>query len=251
MKSVCVGVIGDFKPGLRSHEATNRALELAAETLGIGVRVHWTPTRSLAGGGVEALASFDALLAAPGSPYQSMEGALAGIEWARAKDFVFLGACGGFQHTVMEFARNVMGIRDADTAEHGGGSQNLVIDRVVCEVDDRAPGAPRLSGWRTVRVEPGSLLWRLTGSETLEEEYFCNYEVNDAYRVRMEAAGLKITARDERGEVRAVELPGLRFFLATLFQPQLQSAVKGTAHPVLVGYLKAAAGLPEVKTTAA
>ncbi len=74
----------------------------------------------------------------------------------------------------------------------------------------------------------------------IPEEYFCNYEVNPQYEFRMEAAGLRVVARGPGGEARAVELPGRRFFLATLFQPQLSSAPE-RPHPVIVAYLEAAA----------
>ena len=93
------------------------------------------PTPSLVEPGArKVLESFDGLWAAPGSPYQSMDGMLKGIEFARTRDWPFLGTCGGFQYTVIECARNVLGIKDADTAENNSGSQNIIIYPVACAV---------------------------------------------------------------------------------------------------------------------
>jgi CTP synthase (UTP-ammonia lyase) len=130
-------------------------------------------------------------------------------------------------------------LADADSAEHGTASGNLVIAPVSCPVPDRPEGAPRLFGARPVRILPGSRLFDIYRSEQAAEEYFCNYEVNPRYRDRLDEAGLKVSALGEAGEVRAVELPGHCFFIATLFQPQLSSA-PDRPHAFIIAYLEAA-----------
>ena len=88
----------------------------------------WIPTPSILEPGAEKkLESFDGLWASAGSPYQSMDGMLNGIEFARRREWPFLGTCGGFQYALIECARNVLGIKDADTAENNSGSKNIVI----------------------------------------------------------------------------------------------------------------------------
>ena len=104
---------------------------------------------------------------------------------------------------------------------------------------DRVEGAPKLSGACRVRVLAGSRLAAAYGREQTDEHFFCNYEVNEAYRARLEAAGLRVSAVGERGEVRAVELPDRRFFVATLFQPQL-APLRERPHPAIEAYLRAA-----------
>jgi len=135
----------------------------------------------------------------------------------------------------------VLGIPDADTAENDSGSANSVISPVSCAVPNRAPGAPKLSGGGRVCIEPSSLLHSIYGKLETVEEYFCNYEVNPEYEPKFRAAGLRFTARGSQNEIRAAEIDGKRFFLATLFQPQLSSTAE-QPHPVFLAYLRAIVG---------
>jgi CTP synthase (UTP-ammonia lyase) len=144
-----------------------------------------------------------------------------------------------------------MGIADADTAEESRPTENHVIVQVSCPAPNAAKygaEAPKLSSAATVKPAAGSRLAALCGNLGLNEEYFCNYEMNRHYERRFEAAGLLISARGPQGEPRAFELPLHRFFMATLFQPQLTTAATGQPHPIIVGYLKAIA---ERKTASA
>ena len=138
----------------------------------------------------------------------------------------------------MEYARNVLGIADAQHAEYDALVGTLLITPVACPVPDRAAGAPKLSGTQKISLRPGSLAHRIYGSDLIEEEYFCNYELNPAYQARIDAAGLRVIGTGEHGEARIVELPHHRFFLATLYLPQLASA-RHRPHPLIVAYLRA------------
>jgi CTP synthase (UTP-ammonia lyase) len=129
-----------------------------------------------------------------------------------------------------------MGIADADSGEHETLSKNLIIAPVVCPVPDRRNGAPKLSGTCKLRIQPGCRLAAIYGANEVEEEYFCNFEVNPDYIQEFSRAGLRLSAFGEHGELRAVELPDHAFFIATLFQPQL-SSTDGSPHPLIVGYL--------------
>ncbi|HMD98206.1 MAG TPA: hypothetical protein VKM93_12870 [Terriglobia bacterium] len=117
---------------------------------------------------------------------------------------------------------------------------------VVCAVPNCAEGAPKLSGASHIRIKPASLLYTIYGREEANEEYFCNYEVNPEYERPLAGAGLNMTAWGPNGEVRAAELPSHRFFLATLFQPQLSTAAE-KPHPVIVAYLQAATRFKEAR----
>jgi CTP synthase (UTP-ammonia lyase) len=134
----------------------------------------------------------------------------------------------------------VVGIADADSAEHASTSKNVIIAPVACPVPSRRDGAPKLSGTCKLRIQPYCRLAAIYRSEEVEEEYFCNYEVNPAYRQDFANAGLRLTAFDENGELRAVELPDHHFFVATLFQPQL-SSTEAMPHPIIVEFLAASA----------
>ncbi len=241
---VRIGILGDFNPEFRSHHATPDSLQHAARKLDAKGEAEWIPTPSLTAAGAEkGLESFDGILASPGSPYKSFDGMLKGIEFARRRDWPFLGTCGGFQYALIEFARNVLAIADADSAENDSGSKNIVIYPVACAVTGRKDGEPKLSGKiPEIRLRPGSYLQSFYGKdkEVVTEEFFCNFEVNPDYEWATMEAGFPIVARGTQGEIRAIESPTHRFFIATLFQPQLSSTEK-TPHPVILAFVQAAA----------
>jgi CTP synthase (UTP-ammonia lyase) len=139
----------------------------------------------------------------------------------------------------------VLGIKDADTAENNSGSKNIIIYPVACAVPDRAPNqvkdAPKLSGpVPEIRLRPGSYLQSFYMKDTAVEEFFCNFEVNPDFEWICMEAGLPIVARGSQGEIRAIESPTHRFYIATLFQPQLSSQ-PGKPHPLLMAFVQAAA----------
>lgn len=240
-EAVRIGILGDFNPEFRSHHATNDALQHAAAELNLTLESQWIPSPSVVQpGGQKMLESFDGLWASPGSPYKSMEGMLQGIEFARRRDWPFLGTCGGFQYALIEFARNLLGMADADTAENNSGSKNIIIYPVACAVPNRAKGAPKLSGSvPEIRLRPGSYLQSFYAKETVAEEFFCNFEVNPDFEWISMEAGFPIVARGPQGEIRAIESPTHRFYIATLFQPQLSSK-PGKPHPLVMAFMQAA-----------
>ena len=243
MTAVRIGILGDFNPEFRSHHATPDSLQHAARKLDLKVESEWIPTPSLIGSDTEKiLESFDGLWAAPGSPYKSFDGMLKGIEFARRRDWPFLGTCAGFQYALIEFARNVLGITDADSAENNSGSKNIVIYPVACAVPNRKGDAPKLSGTvPEIRLRPGSYLQSFYGKkEIVSEEFFCNFEVNPEYEWCAMEAGFPVVARGSQGEIRAIESPSHRFFIATLFQPQLSSTEKNP-HPLVMAFVQATA----------
>lgn len=134
-----------------------------------------------------------------------------------------------------------MGIADADTAEHNVPTATHIIVPVSCAVPNRAPGAPKLSGENQVRAVPGTKLAAILGTAAIEERFFCNYEVNDAFRPKLEAAGMRASVVGHQGETRAIELATHPFFVATLFQPQLTSKSTGQPHPLICAFLQATA----------
>lgn len=234
-----VGIVGDFDREKRSHWATEAALFHAAARVGVVVEPSWRSTSSIhEAGAAQRLADVDGVWGAPGSPYVSMPGALSAITLARERDVPYLGTCAGFQYALIEFSRSVLGVADADSAENASSSENIVITPVDCPLPARARSQPALAGLGLVRPAPGTQLAVLCSVGELREEYFCNFETNPAYQARWEAAGLRVAARGPAGEMRAFELPRNRFFMATLFQPQLSSSHE-RPHPVVEGFLRA------------
>jgi CTP synthase (UTP-ammonia lyase) len=239
---VRIGILGDYDPKSPTLPAIEKSLQHAAAQLNLPLESEWIATPSLlAADTKKKLESFDGIWAAPGSPYKSFDGMLKGIEFARLRDWPFLGTCGGFQYALIECARNVLGIKDADSAENNSASKNIIIYPVVCAVPNRPKGKPKLSGAiPEIRLRPGSYLQSYYSLDTVTEEFFCNFEVNPDYEWAAMEAGFPVVARGPQGEIRAIESPTHRFYIATLYQPQLSSQ-PGKPHPLVLAFVQAAA----------
>lgn len=225
-----IGVVGDYRDDSETHRATDAAVEHAAEGHGWTAEVTWIPTPDLEGTAAQTLARFHALWIAPGSPYQSMQGALDAITYARTRDIPLLGTCGGFQHVVIEFARSVVGIADAEHAEHDPTASRLLINALACSLVGKV---------MDVTLVEGSAAHRAYGATSATERYYCRFGLNPHYVEPLIRGGLVVSGTDQDGEARIVELPSLRFFVATLFVPQTSSA-RGAPHPLISAYLQAA-----------
>ena len=232
---VKIGIIGDYQPNLRYHMATEEALIHAASALSITVTPSWLSTQSLENKIVtEKLNVFHGLWCAPGD-YKSMNGALQAIQYAREQGKPFIGTCGGFQHALLEYARNELGINDAQHEETSPGAPILLITKLAFSlVGER----------RVIKMVPGSLSHKIYAGEEASEQFVCNYGLNPQFRNQFEDSRLRITGVDENNDVRVVELNDHPFFIATLFQPQISSR-PSKPHPLIVAYLKAASACKE------
>lgn len=230
-KSIKVGIIGDRDPNKATHAATEEALGHAADAGGVSVVAEWLPTAGLQ---AEAgtLAGFDAFWCAPGSPYKSLDGALRAVRFARESGVPFVGTCGGFQHAVIEYARNMLGRTDAGHAEYDPLSPDPFVSALSCSPFGRT---------MRVELEAGSKVHGIYGAAVAEEEYRCNYGLAPENRRLLEEGGLRVSGTDPEGEARIVELPGHPFYVATLFVPQMGSR-PGGPHPLISAFLKAGFG---------
>jgi len=230
-ESIRIGIIGDFNPDNPTHVKTNLALGHAANLLQAEVAVAWVPTMEIEEHGPEAvLGACDGLWCSPGSPYRSMEGALRGIRFARENGAPFIGTCGGYQHAVIEFARNVLGFAEADHEESNPYASVLFVSKLVCSVFDKT---------LLIKLKPGSAARKYIGRDQISEHYYCNFGLNPEFRNQIEDGGMVISGEDPDGEARVLELPDHPFFIATLFLPQ-DSSTKEQPHPLIAAFLKAA-----------
>lgn len=221
-----LGIIGDHDPDNPTHLATNEGLKHATEALQVhSVEAIWLPTDQS-----HPFSDFHGLLCSPGSPYKSLEGALLGIQCAREREIPFLGTCGGSQHLILEYARNVMGIQEAAHAESDPYASCLFITPLSCSLVGKS---------MEVKVKPGSKAAQIYRSTQAIEKYYCNFGLNPAYQEQLERAGLEISGTDSAEEARIIELPGHPFFLGTLFVPQANST-RENPHPVVLQWLRAA-----------
>ena len=134
---------------------------------------------------------------------------------------------------LVEYARNVLGIADAEHAETSPDADALVITPLACSLVGQE---------HPVRVLTGTRCAELYGAAEPSERYYCNYGLNPTYRPALEDSGLHVAAVDEEGDVRAVELEDHPFFFGTLFLPQMRSRA-GKPHPLLAGFAAALAGV--------
>lgn len=234
-----IAIIGDRNPSFPPHLATEEALLAAAPDSS----PIWLPTMALANKFQvkEQLSSVDGLLIAPGSPYQSMEGALHAIRYARETAKPLLATCGGFQHVVIEYARNVLGFEDADheeylppdeyprtLAEYAICASRLFIRQLSCSLVGKT---------MQVQLADGSRARALYGAAETTEHYYCNFGLNPLHQQQLHDGGLKVSGIDQDGECRILEIPSHRFFIATLFLPQMSAgrlpSLADPVHPLL------------------
>lgn len=134
----------------------------------------------------------------------------------------------------MEYARNVLGITDAEHEESSPAATTLFISRLACSLVGKA---------QRILIAPNSIAHRAYGGSEVLEQFFCNYGLNPTFRDEVKKGRLNITGVDPEGEVRIVELSDHPFYVATLFLPQVTSS-PGTPHPLIVSYLEAAVAFP-------
>jgi CTP synthase (UTP-ammonia lyase) len=226
-----IALVGDCDPAIRAHAAIPMALHLAADELNCAVHPAWVSTSSLTKAAVTKLLDpFHGIWCVPGSPYQSIEGALRGIRFARENSRAFLGTCGGFQHAIIESFRNVTGLKDADHAESNPNAKMPVIARLACSLENRGG---------VIRLQAGTKIGAAYRRHEITESFNCNFGFDARYEEQLVKSGLKISGRDPSGEARVIELPSHPFFIATLFQPE-RSAFTARAHTLIKAFVEAA-----------
>jgi CTP synthase (UTP-ammonia lyase) len=226
-----IAIIGDYNAEYQSHIATSGAVRHSSAALGLAVECSWVSTEHLARPeGPKRLAEFGGFWIAPGSPYKSMNGALSAIRVAREQRIPLLGTCGGFQHIILEYARNVLGFVDAEHEEADPQASRLFISRLTCSLVGRT---------MSITLQPDSLVARSYGRTKIQEQYRCNFGVNPEYEGVLRSSALRVVGSDDEGVVRVVELAGHPFFVGTLFVPQLTSA-HSAPHPLVSAFVKAA-----------
>ena len=233
---VRIGIIGDFNSEYPSHIATNKAIEHAGSSLKISTEIIWLPTTEIEKQEIQ-LERFDALWCSPGSPYQSMEGAILAIQFAREKAYPFIGTWGGFQHTLVEYARNVLGIKNAGHEENNPKTSIPLINQLKRSLVGKS---------EKIELMKDTLAYRACRRRIIEEKYSCSYSLNPEYQERFKGSGLKIVGSNEEGAARVIELTGQAFFLASLFLPQMNST-KEKPHPMVLNFLKKALRFRQLK----
>jgi CTP synthase (UTP-ammonia lyase) len=223
-----IALLGDFQPDSELHAATTGAIAHARQDLGLDVHAEWIATQAA---NSAMLAQFSGIWVAPGSPYRNMQNVLAAIEHARKHGIPCLGTCGGFQHMILEYARNVLQFADAQHAEYDPNASRLFISRLSCSLVGRK---------MQLRFAAGSQAANIYGKLQATENYYCNFGVNPDYVGMLTGGPLVVSGSDAEGEVRVIELPGHPFFVGTLFVPQARSTA-AAPHPLVSAFLSSIA----------
>lgn len=221
-----MGIIGEFDPGFDPHLQTNDAVAHVLAARETPLSVDWVSTSEIDQG---VLDMYDGLWIAPGSPYDDLSSAVDAVEWAREEEIPCLGTCGGFQHMVIEYARNLLGFEDAEHAEYDPYASRLFISELDCS----------LSGRRmNLEFESGSGVAEIYGATEAVEEYYCNFGINPGYVDDLRQGELRVVGWDDEGEVRVLEHPNHPFYVGTLYVPQAQSE-PNLPHPLVESFLDA------------
>lgn len=220
-----IGIIGERLKESPSQLSLNSSLEFLKDEYDINYE--WVDTTAVECN-VGILEKYSGLWSAPGGKFISTKGALLAIQYARENDIPHLATCGGFQHTVMEIARNVLGIENASHEEYEPTLSHHVITRMACSLRGKTGD---------VFIERSSLAYEIYRTNNVQEEFLCSFGVNPLFKYKFEQAPFKISGYGPDGEIRILEIPNNRFFMATLFVPQTRS-YKGKTHPVIERFVK-------------
>ncbi|OQW61847.1 MAG: CTP synthase [Proteobacteria bacterium HN_bin10] len=223
-----LAIIAEYDPSFEPHTHTDAAIAHSASVLNLDVQSEWIST---AEADLTTLSAFNALWVAPGSPYRNLSRTLDAIRFAREHDVATLGTCGGYQHMVIEFARNVAGIRDAQHAEYDPYASCVIVSRLPCSLVGRE---------LEIALTPGSRTAAAYGTHSVTERYYCNFGVNPDFVAQIASAGFEVVGRDADGDCRVMEISQHRFFVGTLFVPQARSR-PDRPHPLITAFLLAAA----------
>ncbi len=226
-----IALVGDYSPDVLAHLAIPKAVNIASKTSDLPTECDWIATTDL-GAPADALRGFDAVWCVPASPYANMDGALDAIRYARETGLPFLGTCGGYQHAALEFARNVLGLAEADNGEVNADAEMPLISPLACALVEQSGD---------IVFVPDSHIAKIHGVTRVTEKYHCSYGIAPEYLNLYKGSALDIAGFDNEGDPRAIEIKSHPFFIGTAYQPE-RSAFSNQPHPLIEAFVAAAAG---------
>lgn len=188
----------------------------------------------------EKIGGMDAILVAPGFGERGLEGKVTAIKYAREHNIPFFGICLGMQMCVVEFARDVLGMKEAASTEVNPSTPYPVINLMEDQKSTTIKGGTMRLGAYECQLDKNSLAYKIYGNEIISERHRHRYEFNSDFLAQMESAGLKATGRNpETGLVEIVEIPSHPFFIGVQFHPEYKSTPE-KPQPIFVAFVKAA-----------
>ena len=192
---------------------------------------------------IKELSEFDGIIVPGGWGSRGIEGKIATAQYCREHNIPYLGLCYGLQMAVIEYARNVVGLKGAHTTEVDPKTKYPVIDTIpdqIKNITQKIMGGTARLGAYDCDLAKGSMAARLYGRTTISERHRHRYEVNNEYKAQIEKAGLIISGTNPQSNLaEIIELPGHKFFMGSQFHPELKSRPLHP-HPLFLGFIKAA-----------
>ncbi|NUL81920.1 MAG: CTP synthase [Armatimonadetes bacterium] len=239
-KSCRIAIVGKYIENRDAYLSVQEALIHAGIAHDCRVHLDWIDSTTVEDQGAErALANVDGVVVPGGYGSRGAEGKILAIEYARTRNKPYLGLCYGLQMAVIEFARNVLGLTDANTEENDQQTPYPVVHLLPEQrnIDDK--GATMRLGVYPCRLEPGSLAARAYGDAVAYERHRHRYEVNNEFRDQLEAAGMRLSGVSPDGKlVEIIELIDHPYFIASQFHPEFKSR-PNRPHPLFFGLVQA------------
>ncbi len=239
-KVIHIAIVGKYVKLEDSYISVMESLYHAGFANHVKVKVHLIDSETITSENVaKKLKDIDGVVVPGGFGNRGIEGKIETIKYVRENKIPFLGICLGMQMAVVEFARNVLGLKDADSAELDENTKNPIIHIMEEQKDiDKKGGTMRLGAYPCV-IKEGTLASKIYGEKEISERHRHRYEYNNEYRERLEEAGLKISGTSPDGLlVEMVEIQDHPYFIAGQFHPELKSRPNKPA-PLFVGLVKA------------
>jgi CTP synthase len=237
---VSIGIVGKYVEYEDSYKSLKEALLHGGLAHRLKVRINWIEAEGVVGENWEQqLEGYDGILVPGGFGKRGIDGMLNGIRFARERKVPYFGICLGMQTLVIEFARNVCGLADADSTEFNPGTPHRVIFKLreLKGIDDLG-GTMRLGSW-PCKLAENSVAFRAYGSREIHERHRHRYEFNREYEDRLKAAGLRITGETPDGTyVEICELADHPWFLGCQFHPEFKSKPM-EPHPLFKAFIGA------------
>ncbi len=235
-----IALVGKYTELPDAYKSISESFIHAGAVNDCKVKLHYVNSEKLNAENIaEKLGAMAGILVAPGFGNRGIEGKIEAVRFARERQIPFLGICLGMQCAVIEFARNVLGLKEANSSEMGQ-TPDPVIDLMEEQKGVTAKGGTMRLGAYPCQLKEGSKAAQAYGTCQIAERHRHRYEFNNAYAARFEAAGLKpVGVNPDTNLVEVVELEGHPWFVGTQYHPEYKSTVKNP-HPLFVAFVKAA-----------
>ena len=239
---VDIGLVGKYVGLHDAYLSVAEALRHAGYYHNTHIRIHWIDSEEITAGNVcEKLAGLDGIIVPGGFGSRGIEGMILAAKYARENKIPYFGICLGMQIAVIEYARNVLGIKDANSGEFDEICKHKVIDFMPGQSDDIDKGGTLRLGAYPCCIKAGTTMERCYGSPaTISERHRHRYEFNNDYREAFEKAGLTLSGTSPDGKlIETVEITGRPFYLGVQYHPEFKSR-PNKAHPLFKGFIGAA-----------